>query len=49
LRRAPGADVTLVKGRGGAFEITVDGCLVFSKKKLGRFPTDAELEEMVST
>jgi selT/selW/selH-like putative selenoprotein len=39
-----GADVQLVKGGGGVFEISVDGKLVFSKKKLGRFPTDAEVD-----
>jgi selT/selW/selH-like putative selenoprotein len=26
------------------FEITVDGTLVFSKKQLGRFPTDEEVD-----
>jgi len=26
------------------FEITVDGQLKFSKKQLGRFPTDAEVD-----
>jgi len=38
-----GATVTLVKSGGGVFEIAVDGVLAFSKKRLGRFPTDAEL------
>ena len=33
-----GADVELVRGSGGVFEITVDGRLAFSKKALGRFP-----------
>jgi predicted Rdx family selenoprotein len=28
------------------FEITVDGKLKFSKKKLGRFPTDAEVDAL---
>jgi hypothetical protein len=28
------------------FEITVDGALKFSKAKLGRFPTDAEVEDI---
>jgi len=28
------------------FEITVDGELKFSKKQLGRFPTDQEIEAM---
>ena len=34
----------LIKGDNGVFEITVDGRLAFSKKALGRFPTDAEVE-----
>ena len=33
----------LVEGSGGVFEIEVDGELRFSKKALGRFPTDEEL------
>ncbi len=41
-----GADVELVPGVGGVFEITVDGQLMFSKKQTGRFPTD---EEVVAT
>ena len=32
-----------MKGGGGVFEISVDGKLAFSKKKLGRFPTDDEV------
>ena len=35
--------VTLHKSGGGVFEITVGGALRFSKKQLGRFPTDAEV------
>jgi selT/selW/selH-like putative selenoprotein len=41
-----GADVELVKGGGGVFEIAVDGTLVFSKKQLGRFPTDDEVDAL---
>jgi len=44
LEKSAGAEVALQKSRGGVFEITVDGTLVFSKKKLGRFPTEAELD-----
>jgi len=33
----------LVQGRGGVFEVTVDGVKVFSKKELGRFPEDGEV------
>ena len=32
-----------MKGSGGVFEIAVDGKLKFSKKQLGRFPTDDEV------
>jgi selT/selW/selH-like putative selenoprotein len=35
-----------VRSRGGVFEITVDGVLKFSKKQLGRFPTDQEIEAL---
>jgi len=38
-----GAEVELVPGSGGVFEITVDGQLRFSKKQTGRFPTDEEI------
>ena len=38
-----GAEVELVPGVGGVFEITVDGALKFSKKQTGRFPTDEEV------
>jgi selenoprotein W-related protein len=38
-----GAEVELVPGTGGVFEITVDGQLKFSKKQSGRFPTDDEV------
>jgi selT/selW/selH-like putative selenoprotein len=39
-----GAEVQLVKAGGGVFEISVDGKLAFSKKQLGRFPTDDEVD-----
>jgi len=35
-----------VRSSGGAFEVTVDGELKFSKKQLGRFPTDQEIDAM---
>ena len=31
-------------GVAGVFDIVVDGQLKFSKKELGRFPTDEEVE-----
>lgn len=41
-----GADVQLVKAGGGVFEISIDGKLAFSKKKLGRFPSDDEVDAL---
>ena len=46
LEQKYGAEVELVPGVGGVFEITVDGRLKFSKKQTGRFPTD---EEVIAT
>jgi selT/selW/selH-like putative selenoprotein len=39
----PAAEVRLRKSSGGVFEITVNGELRFSKRQLGRFPTEAEV------
>ena len=36
--------VELQPGAKGAFEILVDGKLVFSKSALGRFPESAEID-----
>src|SRR3972149_4716450 len=37
--------VTLVPGRGGVFEIRIDGELVFSQKEAGRFPEPREIKD----
>jgi selT/selW/selH-like putative selenoprotein len=36
-------DAKLKPGRGGEFEVVVDGALVFSKRQLGRFPAAGEV------
>jgi selT/selW/selH-like putative selenoprotein len=33
----------LEKGGSGVFDVTVDGALLFSKHKEGRFPTEEEV------
>jgi selT/selW/selH-like putative selenoprotein len=38
----PGVEVDLIKSKGGAFEIRRETALVYSKKKTGRFPSNAE-------
>jgi selT/selW/selH-like putative selenoprotein len=42
------ATVTLKRGGGGVFEITVDGRLAYSKKATGAFPTDEQVRTAVS-
>ena len=37
----------LIKGKGGVFEVAVNGELLFSKKKLDRFPEDGEVVELI--
>jgi selenoprotein W-related protein len=39
----------LVASGGGVFEVTVDNDLVFSKRKLGRFPDPGEIVNLVRT
>jgi selenoprotein W-related protein len=36
-----------VPSRGGVFEVTVDGRLVFSKRTLGRFPNEGEILKLL--
>jgi selT/selW/selH-like putative selenoprotein len=42
-RTVPGRQVELRRSGGGVFEITVNGRLAYSKKAIGRFPTDEEV------
>ncbi|THB79646.1 MAG: SelT/SelW/SelH family protein [Desulfobulbaceae bacterium] len=41
------ADVELIAGGGGVFEITLNGRLLYSKKKLGRFPEAGEVVNLL--
>ena len=41
------AEVALVPGSGGIFEVGVDGEAVFSTKSHGRFPETRELRELL--
>ena len=44
LKKRFGIDARLQKGHGGVFEISWGAELLFSKKKLGRFPEPREVE-----
>ena len=37
----------LISSSGGVFEVVADGSLLFSKKSLGRFPEDGEIEHLL--
>ncbi len=39
------AGLTLVPGRGGVFDVRIDGELVFSQKEAGRFPEPREIKD----
>ena len=41
----PGFISEINEGRTGSFEVQIDGKLVFSKLKKGRFPKDQEIEK----
>jgi selenoprotein W-related protein len=40
--------ITLIPSTNGVFEVRVDGALVFSKTRLGRFPQPGELVRVVA-
>jgi selT/selW/selH-like putative selenoprotein len=41
--------VRLIKGKDGVFEVEADGTLVFSKRRLGRFPEPGEVARNISS
>ncbi|NOZ94257.1 MAG: hypothetical protein GXP47_05895 [Acidobacteria bacterium] len=43
IQRELGVTPRLVKGKGGVFDVVVDGRLVFSKHQLHRFPDPGEV------
>ncbi len=42
-------NLSLLPSDGGVFEITKNDILIFSKKKLGRFPEDSEVFDLVES
>jgi len=43
IKQGLGVEPKLVKGHNGVFDVAVDGQLLFSKNRDGRFPTDTEV------
>jgi predicted Rdx family selenoprotein len=48
LQKLGAAEVELRVGRSGQFDVTVDGALKYTRAKTGRFPTDDEVEDLMS-
>jgi selenoprotein W-related protein len=40
-------EVALVPGKGGIFEVRLDGEMIFSRAEQGRFPESPELKQLV--
>ena len=47
IERQFGIKAELIKGMGGVFEVSVNDNLLFSKKELGRFPDENEIEDLI--
>ena len=47
LQKKGAADIELRPGKSGQFDVTVDGDVRYSRGKTGRFPTDAEIDDLL--
>ena len=47
IKNARGIEARLIKGRGGQFEVVLDGRLIFSKKQLGRHANPGEILALI--
>jgi selT/selW/selH-like putative selenoprotein len=47
VKEETGIEAELVRSRGGAFEVTLDGEQIFSKHAVGRFPDQREILEAI--
>ncbi len=49
IKKQVGAESELIAGGGGIFDVKVDGKLIYSKKKTGRFPEPDEVIDQLKT
>jgi hypothetical protein len=49
LEKLGAGGVELKVGKSGQFDVTVDGSLKYTRSKTGRFPTDDEIEDLLSS
>jgi predicted Rdx family selenoprotein len=48
LEKTSATDIELRPGKSGQFDVTVDGALRYTRSKTGRFPTDAEIDDLLA-
>jgi selenoprotein W-related protein len=48
LKKSFGIDAELIRGSGGVFDVTLDGELIFSKHRSGRFPKNEEVVRLIN-
>ena len=47
LKKNLGAEIELIAGANGVFDVTVDGRMIFSKFEQGRFPRSEEIIDRI--
>lgn len=47
MKKQLGAEIELIGGANGIFDVNVDGAVVFSKFKQGRFPDAEDIVSLV--
>lgn len=48
IKKSHGVEPELIEGRGGVFDVRVNGDLVFSKHEVGRFPEHREVLDEIA-
>jgi selenoprotein W-related protein len=48
IKKIAGAEVQLIEGKGGIFDVAKDGKIIYSKKETGRFPKAGEVTALLS-
>ncbi|MFC1827732.1 SelT/SelW/SelH family protein [Thermodesulfobacteriota bacterium] len=47
LKKNLGADILLVAGSNGIFDVSLDGNMIYSKSEQGRFPQPGEIVKLI--
>ena len=47
LKKNLGAEIELIAGSNGIFDVSMDGRMIFSKSQQGRFPQPADIIKII--